>query len=997
MIDDKSVNPFDYVEVFDAIPIPATLIDVRGNIVDINQAFLEYARRRGRDISKEDRIGHPIGNFTSSEEERVHFERYIHDLLHQDATRHLRWETIDSSGHSYYVDIYAQVLKNTANQVTGAIVLREDVTKQVRQEQRKRIISRARGEIWKMRSSAAMEQVLIVLRDGLRELGVPFNGCGVNLVDQTSDLPSVQFHSMTQEGRWFEADSSHGTDIVLRIWKDQAIDYRRDLKTEDRYAEFRHIENTFAHPIRAVVDVPFSHGTLAVNSTEPDAFSREDIEILQEMAQVLSEGFSRLEDFRTLEQRNRELKNQIAERQHQEAQRLAQHRVREEVWKMSGAEDIREVLEAVGESLEILDIPFQDWGINVVDVSTDPPAVRYHNMTREEEWRIGEIEHRGRNQVFKIWQTGVPLYRRDLETEDLYQEREYIGEGFRHVARSVIDVPFSHGTLAINSTEPEAFSEQDIVNMQEIAAVLSEGFQRMEDLQQLAAERERLLVTLRSIGDGVIATDAEGKTVLVNQVAEQLTGWTQEEAVGSPFAEVFRIVDEQTRQPCEDPVSKVVDSGLVVGLADHTTLIARDGTERNIADSGAPIRDRDGRIIGAVLVFRDVTAQRKMEAELLKAEKLESLGVLAGGIAHDFNNILTVFTGTLSLAKTNIDPLDELFGTLSQLEEASVRATQLTQQLLTFSKGGTPVKKTASIAEIIEDSTTFSLRGSNVRCEFAMPEDLWPVEVDTGQISQVIQNLVINADQALPEGGILRIGVKNITLDASQDLLLKAGRYVEISVADQGAGIPRAHLQRIFEPYFSTKQKGSGLGLATVYSIVKNHDGQIAVESTMGTGTTFKVYLPALFTRVQPAKKADAAFPTGQGKILVMDDDKPILILAGKMLKRLGYEVDFASDGAEALDAYQQARDAGSPFAAVVLDLTIPGGMGGKETIQQLRMIDPEVKAIVSSGYSNDPIIAEFRQHGFIGVVAKPYNTKELGQVLQQVLAGVSQEHDTAH
>jgi len=1108
----RSATLFDYVEVFDAIPVPATLIDAQGNVVDINQAFLEYARRLGRPISKEDRIGRPIATFARSEEDRVRFEAFIRDLLHQGSSRHLRWKAVGLFGTAFYLDIHAQVLKDAAGQVTGAVILREDITEQVRQEQRKQIIARARDAIWQMHRSADMEQVLSAVRECLQDLGIPFTDCGVNLVDASVDPPAVQIHSLTQAGTWIRVEKEQSVRLILQFWRDQKVAYRQDLRSEDPYGEGDYAD-IYEHSLRSIVDAPFSHGTLAVNSTEPGAFSPQDIGVLQEVAQVLSEGFSRMEDFRTLEQRNQELESEIlerrqtekalqdsearyrnllyrlpigivvstlneisfynpralemlgleaediakikpvdiyvdpqdreellahlhrdgrheyeywlrrkdgekilvrgrsvairdphdktiryegymediTERRRQEDQRQARHRVREEVWKMQSAEDIWKVLEAVGQSLETVGISFQDWGINVVDTSTDPPTVRFHNMTRGGEGRIGEIEHRGKDQIMKIWQTGRPLYRQDLETEDIYQEREYIGAGFSHSVRSVIDIPFTHGTFAVNSAQPDAFSEPDIASLQEMAEVLSEGFQRMEDLQQLAAERERLLVTLRSIGDGVIATDADGITVLINQVAEQLTGWTQEEAEGRSLAEVFHIVNEHTRQPCEDPVSKVMQSGLVVGLANHTVLIARDGTERSIADSGAPIRDREGGIIGVALVFRDVTAQRKMEAELLKSEKLESLGVLAGGIAHDFNNILMTITGTLSLAKMDVDPADALFGTLTQLEEAAQRAAQLTQQLLTFSKGGAPLKKAASIAEIIEDSATFALRGSNVRCEYAMSGDLWPVEVDAGQISQVIQNLVINADQAMPGGGILRIGAKNVTPDPGHGLPLKEGNYIEVSVADQGVGIPQAHLQRIFEPYFTTKQKGSGLGLATAYSIVNNHDGHIAVKSEMGVSTTFRIFLPALSAEVRPEKKAETALPVGQGRVLVMDDDENVRELAGRMLERLGYEAAFASEGAEALALYQKERETGRPFVAVILDLTIPGGMGGKETIRKLLEMDVDAQAIVSSGYSNDPIMAEFGSYGFKGVVAKPYDLSELGQVLRRVLTGEDQ------
>ncbi|MFZ2090077.1 MAG: PAS domain S-box protein, partial [Desulfobaccales bacterium] len=341
--------------------------------------------------------------------------------------------------------------------------------------------------------------------------------------------------------------------------------------------------------------------------------------------------------------------------------------------------------------------------------------------------------------------------------------------------------------------------------------------------QDLAAEKERLGVTLRSIGEGVIATDTEGKVVLMNQVAEALTGWTQEEARHQPVGKVLSLIHEITRKPCDTRVEQVIRTGNVVSLPAHTLLQARDGAERILAASAAPIIDEAGQVIGVVLVFQDITLKRQTDAELLKMEKLTSLGILAGGIAHDFNNILTGILGNISLALLSSAQQGEVFRRLSEAEQATLRARDLVQQLLTFAKGGAPVKEVASLGEIIKDSATFACRGSQVRCDFTWPQGLWPAEVDQSQISQVIQNLVINAIQAMPTGGAIAIGAENITLREDQGLPLPPGKYIKIEIKDQGIGIPPDYLPKIFDPYFSTKQKGSGLGLATAYSIIKNH------------------------------------------------------------------------------------------------------------------------------------------------------------------------------
>ncbi|MFC2003114.1 PAS domain S-box protein [Chloroflexota bacterium] len=503
----------------------------------------------------------------------------------------------------------------------------------------------------------------------------------------------------------------------------------------------------------------------------------------------------------------------------------------------------------------------------------------------------------------------------------------------------------------------------------------------------LTEEKERLEVTLRSTGDGVIATDIKGNVTVLNRVAEQLTGWTQEEAIGKPIEEVFHIVNENTRKRITNPISIVLETGRIVGLINHATLISRDGTERVIADSGAPIHDELGNLFGVILVFRDISETRKLEEELQKIDKLESVGTLAGGIAHDFNNLLTGIMGFTSMAKTNVEPGGKVFSLLAKVEEASLRARDLTQQLLTFARGGAPVKELTPIRGLLEDSTLFALRGSNVRPQFSLPDDLWPVEIDKGQINQVITNIVINADEAMPEGGDLHIGAKNIVVKRQSTLPLTRGDYVQITFKDNGVGVSKDILDKIFNPYFTTKQKGSGLGLATTYSIIRKHEGHITVESTPTTGTTFHVYLPAIQKPLPEEKETiEETRVTGTGKVLVMDDEEIVRELLYQGLTGYGYEVEVTEDGAEAIERYSEAKELGKSFDAVIMDLTIPGGMGGKEAIKKLLEIDPDAKVIVSSGYSADPIMANFEEHGFSAAIAKPYIIEQLGETLFKLL-----------
>ncbi len=519
-----------------------------------------------------------------------------------------------------------------------------------------------------------------------------------------------------------------------------------------------------------------------------------------------------------------------------------------------------------------------------------------------------------------------------------------------------------------------------------IQGVTRDITERKKAEKELSDEKERLAVTLQSIGDGVITTDRDGRVTLVNRVAEKLTGWPQSEALGRPLQEVFRIIDEETRKPCDNPVKRVIENGKIVGLANGNILISRNGTESVIADSGAPILDEEKGIIGLVLVFRDVTENRRMEKEIFKFEKLESLGVLAGGIAHDFNNFLAGIIGNLSLAMVEITPSDKIFPRLEEMEKAAMRAKDLTQQLLTFSKGGDPVKSPRQLTNLVKESAEFALRGSNVRCDFNFHSELRPSEVDEGQITQVIHNLTLNAIQAMPEGGVIHVSGENIDLPPENDLSLKPGEYVKLVIQDQGIGIKKQHIKKVFDPYFTTKQKGSGLGLATVYAIIDKHNGRITVESELGTGTTFTIYLPATdFLDVKP-EKAVNRIESGAGKILVMDDEDFILELASQMLKKLGYRATLVADGEEAIGSYREAIQSNRAFDAVILDLTIPGGMGGKETIKKLLEIDNNVKAIVSSGYSNDPVMSNYRHYGFQRAVKKPYGIRELSEALHSVL-----------
>jgi CheY-like chemotaxis protein len=376
----------------------------------------------------------------------------------------------------------------------------------------------------------------------------------------------------------------------------------------------------------------------------------------------------------------------------------------------------------------------------------------------------------------------------------------------------------------------------------------------------------------------------------------------------------------------------------------------------------------------------EITELRQVRQEMLKTQKLESLGVLAGGIAHDFNNILTAIIGNLSLARMQLHNTEKTAKRLVDAENAASRAKDLTQQLLTFARGGEPVKKVIEAGVLLKEAAGFAIHGSAVKCEFAFADDLWLVEVDEGQLSQVIHNLTINAVQAMPDGGTITLGAENFSS------IPEGQRCVRISVTDTGTGIPEQHIQRIFDPYFTTKQQGSGLGLATCYSIIKKHGGTVSVESTPGKGSKFYLTLPAseLSRTVEPQFQTDLAF--GVGRVLVMDDEEPVRETLQAMLEALGYVAECTENGTEAVELYRQRKEEGKPFAVVILDLTIPGGVGGKETLASLLKINPDVKSIVSSGYSTDPIMANYREYGFSAVLTKPFGLQDMSKLLQELI-----------
>ncbi len=498
-----------------------------------------------------------------------------------------------------------------------------------------------------------------------------------------------------------------------------------------------------------------------------------------------------------------------------------------------------------------------------------------------------------------------------------------------------------------------------------------------------AEVKERAEQYLMLAGVMFIGLDNHGIVTLANDKACDVLEAKREEILGKNWFENF-IPHKEVKKVYE--VYKQLMKGSI-GITEYyeNAILSIEGNEKIIAWHNSVIRAQDGNIIGTLGAGEDLTIRKRLENDLQQSQKMNAIGTLAGGIAHDFNNLLCIILGYASFGLSMIEKGDKLYDILLKINNGALNAQSLTQQLLTFAKGGEPIKKITDLNTLIMSSAEFSISGSKSKCIYDLAPDLWSVEIDEGQFNQVIGNLIINANQAMPDGGLINIKTLNIEVTAEITLSLTPGKYVKLIIVDNGFGISEKILSRIFEPYYTTKQSGSGLGLATTYSIVKKHGGYIEVESIVGSGTIFTINIPASSNGVLLKEELIENSHCGSGRILIMDDEELILELLCVILKSFGYEVTCASDGKNSIRLFQEAYEAGNPFDLVILDLTVPGGLGGAETILELHKIDPSIKAIVSSGYSNDPIMANYKEYGFLDVIPKPYSKKQLIEMLNRI------------
>jgi len=571
---------------------------------------------------------------------------------------------------------------------------------------------------------------------------------------------------------------------------------------------------------------------------------------------------------------------------------------------------------------------------------------------------------------------------------DLYPPA--IAEQHHQVIRAIIKSgrPVSHEFLEEFPTgkrwidarlSPVRDSKGTIIGVLGLSADITE---RKQMEQELIKSREHYQDLVETAQDLILQLNAEGKYVYLNPAWEQVLGYTLDEMLGHPFTEF--MPEENAQQGLKD-FTRLLGKGVIIGY--ETVYQAKDGRHINLIFNAKYTKGPDGAIDGMSGSAYDITERKKMEERMARDEKIESLQVLAGGIAHDFNNLLAGIFGNIELARVELPDDNPAQHYLNNSFMAFGRAKHLAQQLLTFAKGGAPQKRALRLPELIMNACTLVLSGANVKAEFRFASGLWPVEVDENQLSQVFSNLILNAWQAMPQGGTLTIAAENRTIEEGQVAELHAGKYVVVAVEDRGIGIPATIIDKIFDPFFTTKQQGSGLGLATSYSIISSHGGTIEVASEPGRGTVFTIWLPATEKAVADDNEACRTPDLrGSGRILIMDDEGLIRRIGYDMLSMAGYEVTTATDGREVIKKYHEAFETGKRFDALILDLTVPGGMGGMETIKEILKIDPSALAIVSSGYSDTDVMADFAEHGFAARVPKPYSLKELLSTVKKVL-----------
>ena len=721
----------------------------------------------------------------------------------------------------------------------------------------------------------------------------------------------------------------------------RSMNRREALYVADTHASAEWVWRAEFEWIRSHLAVPIFHGenmlgVLRVDSQKTDAFTPEDARRLELLAGAVAFALENVQFYDLMQQ-------EITERHEAEAQ-SHEHELR-----------LRHMTEQ---------LPISVWGLD-----------RELRITHQ----LGSVTHVGDMVNAHEELVGTPVYDFLCETVSAELARERMAAFERTLAGETIRHSYRLNDRYVEDIMSPVRNDQgEIIG---IVGVASDVTERVETEMALRNAERRLHHITTQLPMALWSTDTDLRVTYYSSTLQGDEGYEERKAtfLGKTLPDIHREALP------EDDVQRRM-AHYQRALAGETVQYENVFFNGWIQGTLSPLRDDSGRIIGLVGLVLDITERKKLEEELLRTEKLESLSVLAGGIAHDFNNFLCAILSHLSIASRTLRIDSQARDVLAKAEKASRRAQALTQQLMTFAKGGVPLRRTISIPQVVQDAASFSLTGSRVEGRIDIPDDLWAVHCDEGLISQAISNIVLNAVQATPGSGYISVRARNVHLGQDSPYPLPAGDFIEIAVADQGVGIPDQNLPRLFDPFFTTKQGGTGLGLPSAHSIIRKHEGHISVETRHGQGTTFRVLLPASSEPVLPLPQPDTEPLPGSGRILVMDDDRMLCVAIEMMLESLGYEAEFAADGQEAIDLYVAAMSSGRPFDAVLMDLTVNGGMGGHEAGREIAKVDSQARLIISSGYSDDPIMANYRDYGFSAVIPKPFEITGLSRVLHQVI-----------
>ena len=991
--------------ILESSPDAITVTDLNGVIIECNQKTLDMHRF----LTKEELLGKSALDLIAPKDHQKATRNMELTLTHG-LVKDLEYTLLTKDGQEFLGEFSASVIRDLSGNPKAFVAITKDITERKRSEEALSKVNRALKALSRcnevlVRTTEESELLNEICRLIVEVGGYRMAWVGFAEQDEKKTVRPVA-HAGYEEGyletvniTW--ADTERGRGPTGRAIQTGKPCICKDIMTDPNYAPWRAeaIKRGYASSIAfPLIDKGKSFGVLHIYASEPDAFDTEEVKLLTKLADDLAYGIKSL---RT---------------------RAEQKRAEED---LKSSEERSKILFEYAPDAYYLN----DSNGNLVD----------GNKAAEELIGYKREELIGKN-----------FLTLNLLTKD------QIPKAAANLSKSAMGLPTGPDEFVLNRkdgsqvvteirTHPIKIKGETLV-----LGIARDITERRKAEEALHDREERYRTLIENQGEGIVIADPEERFIFTNPAAENIFGVAPGGLIGSNLKEFtspehFETVREQTEKRRFGEKNSY-----------EIEIVRTDGERRWILVTATLRFDKERRFNGTFGVFRDITERKKIEDKIRKlneeleqrvkerteklnqayeqlsimqkqvfqTQKLESIGVLAGGIAHDFNNLLAVILGNISLLKmtTNSDP--KTLNILERSEKASLRAKDLTQQLLTFAKGGAPIRTIVSAGKIIKDSTEFALRGSNVSFEFSVPDDLWQVEVDEGQIIQVINNIVINANQAMPEGGTIKVQAENVTVgpeSASGGLSAldgKTGRYVKVSIKDQGVGIPEENLSKIFDPFFTTKPKGTGLGITTAYSIIKKHDGHITVESKVGVGTTVHIYLPIAQEQVpvcvpvcrctgrqrtgrseEIKAKPEAQIQTNKkglpvsasggqtGKVLVMDDEVDVRDTVSAILNQFGYTVECTRNGEETIELYKKAREEGKPFDAVILDLTIRGDLGGRETIKKLLEIDPNVKAIVSSGYSNDPIMTDFKKYGFSGAVAKPYKIEELVKILDGVLS----------